>query len=82
MSASAMLLHRMLIAGSSRGWRASATSHGDPGPELTQTPLQGIVPRGWNSQQSQIVNTDSDANPERAESPHYSPTEQRIQPHA
>lgn len=82
MSASAMLLHRMLIAGSGRGWKAPATSHGDPGPELTQTPPQGIVSRGWNSQQSQNVNADSGANPEPSESPHYSPTEQRIPPNA
>ncbi len=82
MSASSMLLHRMLIKGSRRGWRAPATSHGDPGPELTQTRSPGIVARGWNSQQSQIVNADSGANPEPAESPHYSPSEQRIKPNA
>ena len=34
MSASAMLLHRMLIKPESRGWQAPATSCGDPGPEL------------------------------------------------
>lgn len=82
MSASAMLLHRMLIAGSGRGWKAPATSHGDPGPEPIQTPPLGIVSRGWNSQQSQNVNTDSCGNPHPSESPHYSPTEQRMPPNA
>ena len=82
MSASAMLLHRLLIKGAARGWKAPVTTHGDPGPELTRTRSLGIVSRGWNSQQSQIVNADSHANPERAESPHYSPTEQRIPPNA
>jgi hypothetical protein len=82
MSASAMLLHRMLITGAGRGWKAVATSDGDRAPELTQTAPQGIVSPGWNSQQSQIVNSELAANSDRAESPHYLPTEQRIPPHA
>ena len=82
MSASALLVHRMLISGAGRGAQAPATSHGDPAPELTQTPLLGIVSRAWNPLQSQIVNSDPGANPGPDESPHYLPTEQRTPPHA
>lgn len=82
MSASDMLLHRMLISGAGRGGQALATSHGDPAPELTQSAPLGIVSRAWNSQQSQIVKSDSGANPGPDESPHYLPTEQRTPPHA
>ena len=82
MSASALLLHRMLISGSGRGVQAPATSHGDRAPELTQSAPLGIVSRAWNLPQSQIVNSDSGANPGPDESPHYLPTEQRIPPHA
>jgi len=81
MSASAMLLHRMLIKAESQGWKAPATSAGDPGPELTQTAPQGIVSRGWNSLQSQIVKADSRGNPNAHESPQYSPTEHQKDRH-
>jgi hypothetical protein len=81
MSASAMLLHRMLIKTENRGWKAPATTCGDPGRELTQTASQGVGPLGWNSLQSQIVNTDSRGNPNANESPHYSPTEHQKDHH-
>lgn len=81
MSASAMLLHRMLIKPENRGWKGPATSCGDPGPELTQTAPQGIVSRGWNSLQSQIANDDSRGNPNAHESPQYSPTEHQKDRH-
>lgn len=81
MSASAMLLHRMLIQAEPRGWRAPDTSRGDPGPELTQTALPGNVSPGWNSQQSQIVNADLLGNPDEYESPQYSPTEHQKDHH-
>jgi hypothetical protein len=82
MSASALLLHRKLIGTAGRGWRPAATTHGDPAPELTQTAPLGNVSTGWNPSKSQNVNADSGANPERAESPHYSPAEQRKPTHA
>ena len=81
MSASAMLLHSMLIKAESRGWNAPATSSSDPGPELTQTAPQRIVSRGWNSLQSQIVNADSRGNPNAHESPQYSLTEHQKDRH-
>jgi len=81
MSASALLLHRKLIHPVQRGWRAAATSYGDPGRELTQTAPPGNVSAGWNLQQSQIVNADSRGNPNEHESPHYSPTEHQKDHH-
>jgi len=81
MSASLMLLHRKLMHTGGRGWRAPATTSGDPGPELTQTAPQGIVSSGWNSLQSQIVNADSRGNPNADESPQYLPTEHRKDAH-
>jgi hypothetical protein len=81
MSASAMLLHRMLITTENRGWKAPVTSCGDPGPELTQTAPQGVGPLGWNLLQSQNINTDSRGNPNALESPQYSPTEHQKDRH-
>ncbi len=75
MSASAMLLHRMLIKTENRGWKAPATTCGDHGHELTQTAPQGVGPLGYNLLPNQIVNADSRGNPNALESPHYSPTE-------
>jgi hypothetical protein len=74
MSVSAMLLHRMLIKAEGRGWKASSTTCGDPGRELTQTAQQGVGPLGCNLLSNQIVNADSRGNPNAHESPHYSPT--------
>jgi hypothetical protein len=82
MSASALLLHRMLIKTGGRGWRAPATSHGDPEAELTQTHPLHIVSDNQNLKQSQKINSDPDANPDDPESPHYLRTEQRIPSHA
>ncbi len=82
MTASALLLHRMLMSGAGRGLKAPPTTPGDPGAELTQTHPLGIVTRPQNTQQSQIVNADSAANLGPGESPHYSTTEQRTPPHA
>lgn len=82
MSASVLLLHRMLVGRGGRGWKAPATSHGDPAPELTQTAPLGVVSPAWISSQSQNVNSDSGANPDRAESPHYLRTEDRKLSHA
>jgi len=82
MSASALLLHRMLIGAAGRGWKAPVSTYGDPGPELTHTGPLGDVSPAWISSQSQTVNTDSGANPDRAESPHYLRTEDRKLSHA
>jgi len=81
MSASAMLLHRMLIKPESRGWKTPATSCGDPGRELTQTAPQGIVSRGWNPLSSQTVNANSPGGPDADESLQYSPTEHQKDRH-
>lgn len=75
MSASAMLLHRMLIKTENRGWKTPATTCDDPGRELNQTAPQEVGLLGWNSLQSQTVNTDSRGDPNAYESSRYSPTE-------
>lgn len=81
MSASVLLLHRMLVQPGQRGWRGAATSGDDPGRELTQTAPSGNALVGQNLKQSQIVNVDSWANPNERESPQYSPTEHQKDRH-
>ena len=81
MSASAMLLHRVLLKPQDRGWKRPETSADDREPELTQTASREVGLSGWNLLQSQFVNTDSRGNPNAHESPHYSPTEHQKDRH-
>ena len=82
MSASALLLHRKLIQPGARGWRTPYTSAGEASPMATRAYPLGNVSGAANPPRSQNVNGDSGANPDHAESPQYSPAEDRKLPHA
>lgn len=82
MSASALLLHRMLLTSGQRGWSGAGTSHGEAPAGGTQAPPQGNVSSRRIPVETQIVNTDSPVNADRAESPQYFRAKQRNPSHA
>jgi hypothetical protein len=82
MSASAMLLHRMLITSAGRGWESPATSACESaGLQIRFHPL-GNVSEPANLAHSGVVNVGLGANPDRPESPQYLPASERMPPHA